>query len=289
MTSLKLFKIKKILLALLIVASISTVAFLALGNQLHHASTKIKIALCLNVLEHPSLEDFHPDAVTHLANMGAEVVPTLMNALKAPNPQVRLGAAWSLDSIQPKPEVAIPSLIEALEEENKAASFQRSPDVSGEVREKIAFAIGHIGGPKAKAAIPVLRLTLQSKEWRAKFSAAKALQLLGAPLEEVVPIYLEELGNNDPNVRIKAALGLGDLGPQAKSAVPGLIKAFADNRDEAGPYYDVFRSYVASTLGKIGPEAAQAIPVLRGALQDKHEAVRFSASVALKKIESARS
>ena len=76
------------------------------------------------------------------------------------------------------------------------------------------------------------------------------------------------------------ALALGEIGPDAKIAVPILIKALDDE-------YEGVRRFAALALGKIGPEAEQAVPALIISLRDDRDKdVRSSAAKALGQIES---
>ncbi len=64
-----------------------------------------------------------------------------------------------------------------------------------------------------------------------------------------------ELLESDDEQRLGAARSLGDMGANAKGAVPGLIKSLAD-RDS------LVRSAAAHSLGQIGPGAASAVPAM---------------------------
>ena len=65
-----------------------------------------------------------------------------------------------------------------------------------------------------------------------------------------------KLGNEDPDVRHKAALSLAEIGQAASSAIPALINVL-DDKD------DIVRGSAALALSKIeNPDAAPAIPKL---------------------------
>jgi HEAT repeat protein len=88
--------------------------------------------------------------------------------------------------------------------------------------------------------------------------------------------WTEDLQEDVPAVRRRAALALGRFG--AVSVAP-LIEALAD-RDFG------VRAGAARALGEIGADARGAIPALTQALVDEHKTVRQSAEEALKKIEA---
>jgi serine/threonine-protein kinase len=80
-----------------------------------------------------------------------------------------------------------------------------------------------------------------------------------APPAPAVPPEVAELmdalGDRDANARWKAAESLGNLGGQARAAVPTLIGLLNDQQE-------VVRWRTAEALGKIGPDAARAVPAL---------------------------
>ena len=84
------------------------------------------------------------------------------------------------------------------------------------------------------------------------------------------------LKHREPRVRRDAAVALGHLGPDAKAAVPALIKTL---RAEGDTYrqWEVAetRQAAAIALGHIGPAAESAVPALIEALQDKSNGAIF--------------
>ena len=96
-----------------------------------------------------------------------------------------------------------------------------------------------------------------------------AIRAIGArddqPLTELLddPLYagrrlsewIKLLESEDALERLGAARSLGDMGADAKGAIPWLIKSLSD-RDAT------VRTEAAWTLGAIGPEAASAIPAM---------------------------
>lgn len=72
--------------------------------------------------------------------------------------------------------------------------------------------------------------------------------------------WIKLLESEDPDRRLGAARSLGDMGADAKGAVPALIRRLAD--------HDSFvRTAAAHSLGQIGPEAAGAIPAMAAAFR----------------------
>jgi HEAT repeat protein len=86
---------------------------------------------------------------------------------------------------------------------------------------------------------------------------------------------VRRLQSQEADVRISAADALGQIGPEAKEAVPALIAALKDQEVDV-------RSSAAYALGRIGPDA---VPALIAALKDHNVFVRSSAADALRKID----
>jgi HEAT repeat protein len=134
---------------------------------------------------------------------------------------VRLGAT----------EAAIPALIQAVEKDNHSYAAQ---------------GLGWLG-PKAKAAAPALMaaakrregVPLQGADWDLRWRAVEALAAIKHDPKVLVPFFCELL--NDPKntgddladkmVKFAAYEGLASLGPQAKAAIPTLVKHLKGKRD----------------------------------------------------------
>ncbi len=94
-----------------------------------------------------------------------------------------------------------------------------------------------------------------------------------------VDSLIEELKDEDKDVRVSAADALGGIGPGAKAAVPHLIEALKDEN------WNV-RTTVAYALGRIGPDIKAAVPHLIEALKDEDRLVRVGVAEALVHIGS---
>jgi HEAT repeat protein len=89
---------------------------------------------------------------------------------------------------------------------------------------------------------------------------------------------IADLGNDDFQNRINNIYRIGYIGPQAKSAVPGLV-------DELS--IESMRESVLHSLIDIGPEAEDAIPALLKAIEEYAPACRWLAAEALANIGEA--
>ena len=123
--------------------------------------------------------------------------------------------------------------------------------------------------------------------------------------------WIEMLNDEDPNRKFAAIKAIGEIGPEAREAIPVLVETIRQtrNRDkrmllacnhvligmgkEIVPHMISLlkddnwemRRGSAWMLGKLGPDAKDAIPALTEALNDPSEAVRTKAAVSLKKIK----
>jgi len=104
--------------------------------------------------------------------------------------------------------------------------------------------------------------------------AAEGLGRIGPEAKEAIPALIKVLGNDD--VGRSASVALGRIARGAMEVVPALTRALSDP--------DVFvRCYAAETLGEIGPGAKEAVHALER-LAEKDPAVRPFAREALEKI-----
>jgi HEAT repeat protein len=130
----------------------------------------------------------------------------------------------------------------------------------------VVKALGEMG-PEARTAVPALTELLKHKKKR--WDAALALGQIGPEAKTAVPVLTELLKHNDVRVWHLMARQVSDIvaGTKSYSMMPRI--AFA----------------AATALGNIGPEAKSAIPALTQLLNYKDEDVRSAAAKALKKIK----
>jgi len=188
-----------------------------------------------------ALGQIGPNAVGAVEPLGKIV------ADKYDHEYVRGGAAWALGRIGPGAEPAVPRLIETLESK---------PQPVASVRRTVPEALGNMG-PAAKAAVPTLVKLLDDEDRGVRVNAAAALWKI-ARHERAIPALVAMLRSGTGTLPYKAAVALGELGPEAERAVTALIDALRH------PQEDVPRA-AARALGQIGPTT---IPALEKALSD---------------------
>ncbi len=128
--------------------------------------------------------------------------------------------------------------------------------------------------------------------------------LAGAPVfgEDTVPELLKALASEDFEAREKAIIRLGKLGPEAKPAIPALVRVLSDQslwlRDKArqslreiGAVPELVKALshreadvrwrATKALAAIGEDAKDAAPALCKALKDENSQVRLYAVIAL--------
>lgn len=155
---------------------------------------------------------------------------------------VRTSAAWALGRIGPEAVPAVGPLTKTL--------ASRLPSV----RRHSARALGRIG-PAALEAIPALTRSLGDEDHAVRINAALALwQIDGHP--QAVPALVDLLQEETPTTAYRAAVALGEIGPDAESAADALVEALGHGDGDV-------RRVSARTLGRMGQVA---IPSLRETL-----------------------
>ncbi|MHB1561953.1 MAG: HEAT repeat domain-containing protein, partial [Isosphaeraceae bacterium] len=225
-----------------------------------------------------------------LDRLGAEaraLVPALIDVLgdspaKDDIGNPRIQAALALGRIGPDARPAIPALIELMD---------REPDT----QPYVAQAIGQIGGPVARAAIPRWEGLLRSSDESCRIRAAQALWRLDGQAGPVLDVLDEQL-HPKSRLRALAAEVLGEMGEAARGEVPALLACLEDRsfhrrwvhveaaialwRITHQPeltrpvLMKIFGDPAASAalarraaegLGEMGAEAVEALPILREA------------------------
>ena len=209
----------------------------------------------------------------------SKLIRGLQDELNHENEATRLNAVYALGNIG-KP--AIPTLIEALQQEAKTAwnrNLDRG-DFTNPSQLDTIYGLAAMGAP----AVPTLTEVLgDDTDWWTRAGAAAALGCMGEPAHGAVPALIEALKDDSEWVRRNAADTLGNIGPSARSAVPALIEALGDDRPVSRwSLSDApLRENAMIALAKMGELPQSAIPSMEKALHDENQYIRSWAAIAL--------
>ncbi|MBN2578463.1 MAG: HEAT repeat domain-containing protein [Pirellulales bacterium] len=128
------------------------------------------------------------------------------------------------------------------------------------------------GQPK-KPVVPKLIDLLQDPVALFRVTAAEALWMIEKN-PKAIPVLQDALADKEPSIADLAAMILKKVGPQARGAVPGLLKLLNDQEEKT-------RRHVVETLGAIGADTPEVIDALTMACRDKYKSVRAAAAEAL--------
>ena len=129
--------------------------------------------------------------------------------------------------------------------------------------------------------LPRLIAALEDRDARVRHVAVLGIQYMGAKPDAAVPVLCKLLSDPDDWVRGSALPTLGLMGSKAKPAVSAFIATlrFGTNGHIVG-----IRGTAAWALGEVGPDARMAVPWLRQSLSDTNAPMRLSAAIALWRI-----
>ena len=175
------------------------------------------------------------NALAMLGSRAAEAIPALLKALPDEEAEVRADVLHALGEIGLKDAKAVAAVIPLLHDE------------SPEVRVAASVALGRAGAAAA-GAVPLLQQAVEDGSPMEQTVAVWALLKI-APTPELkkraVPLLTAALSHPNPLARREAALTLGNLGADAKSAVAALKEAATDDPDQTA------REAAAAALARV--------------------------------------
>jgi HEAT repeat protein len=232
-------------------------------------------------------------ALSALGNMGSEqtklALPYIAKALKDPNKWVREKTVDLLKEMGPSAADSVPDLLDAFKE--------------GRIDGSIDLTLERFG----KKAIPALKAGCESHDSRVR---ALAIKVLGSLDPTAFPILIKALKDEDAQIRLAAAQGIGARTRFESSALPVLRDALKDSDSQvrlavveafrcihpgsesqilalASALIDsklMIRKRAATELKWLASTAKPAVPALTLALRDKDQTVRRIAAEALGEI-----
>jgi HEAT repeat protein len=201
------------------------------------------------------------------------LVPVLVSLLRDSDRDVRVRVIAALGTLGGQVHRVLPVLRAALKE----AAVK---DADESVRTYAAHALLQ-AGPEPDSDVAGLIDSLHNELEILRFHAATALGNLGRDAHAAIPGLIHTaLWDEDPAVRVEAAVALWKIDRTGPLVIPALIKALADEND-------LICWIAADCLGQIGPEARQAIPALQQALRRpfKIALIRRGVALALERID----
>jgi HEAT repeat protein len=193
-----------------------------------------------------------------LGNLGDSVTPTLAKALRGKSADRRRVAAYALGSMGAAAEPAAGELAKALKNNEPAT------------RKLAARALGRIG-PKAMPTLPQLEAALADKDVTVRIEAALATFLISNALKHV-GVLVKALEEESVAVREAACQALAAMKSGARVAVDPVAKLLGDKE---------LRIRAIITLGEIGPDARKTVPTLTKLLTDKDSEAQLWSAYAL--------
>ena len=210
------------------------------------------------------------------AGDGAEqAVPWLCAALKSPDGWEQMLAVQSLGWIGPNARTAVPTLIEVL----KAPPNTNQPPVR--LGPQAAMALGRIGSAAAPALPLVQGLFEQETNWNLRCILAVALCHIDGDQTNALAFLTNGLATHEPaSERWIAAVELGNIGPNAKAAIPLLLAALDGTND-------MLFSQVPGALKKIGVPTETFLPRMKKQLRSEDETTRVNAAARVLELDPA--
>lgn len=203
-------------------------------------------------------------ALAQMGSAAVSAVPALLEMIRtSPRERGALSAAVVAIAERASSEV-LPLFQDALR------------DPVGEVRRCAIVALGAMGPAEAAAAAPALHSLLDDSDRHTRVFAAGALWKL-EKCAGVIPLLIASLEHSGEHVAEAATNYLGEIGPEARAAIPHLETTVKNGTSER-------RIGAARALWKITRESDPLVPIFIEALSHKHWLVRFSAVSALAEI-----
>ncbi len=192
-----------------------------------------------------------------------EAADALDKLTKSDDATLKLVAVWAMARIHPDDPAAVRSAMEAIAE----AIRSEDPQLS----RTAARALSELDG-SGTSLTPAIKAALDEMDPTVIEHVMEALAKVGP---EAVPVLTVAL--TDAKTCAAAVRALGQIGPAAKAAAPGLTALLTEKDNE-------LVSDAALALAAIGPDAAKAVPALTGLLSKDDPGCRYAAVLALGRI-----
>ncbi|HEX4073499.1 MAG TPA: M56 family metallopeptidase, partial [Planctomycetaceae bacterium] len=142
----------------------------------------------------------------------------------------------------------------------------KSPEVRRLATEVVSELLSDVAEPKPST-LETLAEATNDRDEHVRLAALQALsqtfgRTKGVYRDLLAPVVVKKLQDDSPEIRLKAASFLGDLGPSAAGVVPALLAALKDPRNkETSGYYYILRT-VIDELRRCGTPPGVLVPAL---------------------------
>jgi HEAT repeat protein len=198
--------------------------------------------------DNPDLRIEAARALTKMGEKASAARSKLGQALKDPEPKVRIAAIESLAKIGVDDDTISP-LLEMLMDRGATVAA-----VAGKVLKD--------SGKLKSSHIPALDNVLKKGPKDGRIAAMRLLVELASKWGDAVTAIATATSDDDDAIRIEAIRSLAEVGPTAWRSVPTLTKSLRDTDDK-------IKKATMLALAKIGPKASAAAPDLIAMLKDK--------------------
>lgn len=212
-------------------------------------------------------------ALGRFGDRAADAVPTLIDTLKEPDSPLgspHEHAAVALEAIGPGTLPAVTGALGRPEPRTRIGAL------------KVVAGLG----PAARPAVPAVEKCLADENPLVRLEAVQALWVVERKPDRTVAVALDHLRTTETNprsrgqIRAKAIYILGEVGPDARAAVPELLAILRDDPES------FIRTHTARALGKMGRDPAIAAALEAAAKGDKDPDVCGAANEALQSLKT---
>ena len=201
------------------------------------------------ILNSAGAEEMRSTAVEALSRIGVhlgadgmrQVIPTLIDAVNDPRPEISQRAMEGLAEFGAAAQVAIPSIIKQLEADD----------------QRVWVAVDTVGNLRSETAtcVPALmRLLIATDDPRRVTSVIDALSSFGADAAPATELLASRLDSEHSHVAIAATFAIAEIGPRAATAAQSLEQAYRSVPNEETDLNRVLKVSALSALCAIGPE-----------------------------------
>lgn len=206
-----------------------------------------------------------------------QVVDALIQLCDSDDCVVRSTSADAIGKIGPAASKAVAALVQLLPDNELylvGGDFYGNGGERNSPGDHAVDALAKIGKP----AVANLSATLRDENWQVRQRAAVALGKIGPTAATAANELSIALKDQNSEVRAAAARALGRIQDSRKQTIAVLVTALADKRLNV-------RVVVAEAIGELGTQATSAIPALNSLRSDPFESAQKAASRALEQIQ----